>query len=176
MELPIAKNKWCFNIPGWIKILFNPWYDRGLLVNPNKKGRLPQNSICIKEQTVGMDLNAIWSHKHSSNTIEIYGHDPSWTPVENMHCACWWYCCFFSKDFKTHYETLEETLTRLEKHKVRINISKVHLCKPKFMLLGYMASKESIEANSAKVEAIANYTTPINHKELQTFLGVVSWC
>jgi len=50
------------------------------------------------------------------------------------------------------------------------------LCKPRFKLLGYNATQEGLEANEDKVEAIINYPVPADHKELSSFLGLVSWC
>jgi hypothetical protein len=82
----------------------------------------------------------------------------------------------FSKSFDEHYKTLEDVLTRLKKHRLRLNLNKVKLCQSKFKLLGYTANKEGIEANDAKVHAILNYPTPTTPGELNAFLGVVSWC
>ena len=82
----------------------------------------------------------------------------------------------FSKTFDEHLQSLEKVLERLRENKLRINLDKVKLCQPKFTLLGFTAIKKGILCNDKKVRAIINYPEPANHKELQSFLGLVSWC
>ena len=82
----------------------------------------------------------------------------------------------FSKTFDEHLQSLEKVLERLRENKLRINLDKVKLCQPKFALLGFTAMKKGILYNDKKVRAIIDYPEPANHKELQSFLGLVSWC
>ena len=82
----------------------------------------------------------------------------------------------FSKMFEEHARSLREILERLDSHKLKLNLSKVSLCQPKFKILGFTASKDGIEPNQTQIDAIKNYPIPADRKELLAFLGIMSWC
>ena len=104
--------------------------------------------------------------------------------MDTIFAGLQWHICvnyvddivIFSETFEKHIQSLERVLNRLKKNKLWINLNKVKLCQRSFTLLGYMATKDGILANNKKVKAIKHFLQPANQKELQSFLGLVSWC
>jgi RNase H-like domain found in reverse transcriptase/Reverse transcriptase (RNA-dependent DNA polymerase)/Integrase zinc binding domain/Integrase core domain len=72
-------------------------------------------------------------------------------------------------------ENLQTVITRLKKFNVRINKNKCQLFKSKVSYLGHQISKEQIEPNSEKVEAILNAPIPKDVAQLQSFLGLINY-
>ncbi len=72
-------------------------------------------------------------------------------------------------------KNLITVVERLKKFNVRINQKKCQLFKSKVLYLGHQISKERIEPNSEKVEAILNAPIPKDITQLQSFLGIVNY-
>ena len=85
-----------------------------------------------------------------------------------------WKCCFayvddilvYSNNFETHLQNIESILERLQKYQLRLQPSKCAFCKPTFEVLGFVASKEGLQPNPKKVQAIKNYPYPSTVKGL----------
>jgi transposase InsO family protein len=72
-------------------------------------------------------------------------------------------------------ENLRAVIERLRKFNVQINRKKCQLFKSKVLYLGHQISKEQIEPNSEKVEAILRAPVPKDLAQLQSFLGLVNY-
>jgi RNase H-like domain found in reverse transcriptase/Reverse transcriptase (RNA-dependent DNA polymerase)/Integrase zinc binding domain/Integrase core domain len=72
-------------------------------------------------------------------------------------------------------QNLLTVIERLKKFNVRINKKKCQLFKSKVLYLGHQISKERIEPNAEKVEAILKAPIPKDVTQLQSFLGLVNY-
>ena len=70
---------------------------------------------------------------------------------------------------------LDQVLTRLRQHNVRLNKAKCQFFKSKVQYLGHILSAEGIQPIQDKVEAIKLAPPPTNLTELQSFLGMVNY-
>ena len=94
-----------------------------------------------------------------------------------------WDCCFayiddilcYSNSFENHLRDLERIFQRLQDHDLRIQPAKCAFCKPQFSILGFIASKDGLSPDPRKVQAINDYPYPSSPKEIESFLGMVSW-
>ena len=89
-------------------------------------------------------------------------------------------CCFVYLDDivihsttpEQHAEHLSLVLQRLRKAGLRVKTKKCHFARDKVPLLGYIVSKDGLQADPDKVTAIANMRPPETPKELKRFLGM----
>ena len=103
--------------------------------------------------------------------------------IENILNGLLWKCCFayvddilcYSNSFKQHLTDIKNIFERFEKHNIQIQPSKCFFCKPNFEILGYVASKDGLKPNPKKVKAVHNYPYPASPKEIDSFLGMISW-
>ena len=94
-----------------------------------------------------------------------------------------WTCCFayiddilcYSNTFKDHLHDLEKILQRLQDNNLLIQPQKCAFCQPTFSILGFIASKDGLQPDPKKVQAIQNYPYPTTTKETESFLGMISW-
>ena len=80
-----------------------------------------------------------------------------------------------SRTFSEHLEHLEYVLNKLQTGGLTINWEKSKFLQTEIHFLGFIITPEGILANPDKVEAIMRFPEPKNIKQLQSFLGPVSY-
>ena len=78
-------------------------------------------------------------------------------------------------DFDDHLAKLEEVLQRLERAGFRANVKKCFFGEGQLEYLGYWLTRDGIQPQPKKVEAIQRLKPPKNKKELRHFLGMVNY-
>ena len=81
----------------------------------------------------------------------------------------------FSKDKKTHLETLDKLFSRLAKAGLTVATSKCKFGQESLEYLGYVVSHEGISPMPRKVAALQNFPAPTKQKELLGFLGAINY-
>ena len=69
---------------------------------------------------------------------------------------------------------MEAVLNSIEDNGVTLNIDKCEFAKKKIQFLGHLISKDGIQADPSKVEAITQMEAPTKSSELRRFLGMVN--
>ena len=77
-------------------------------------------------------------------------------------------------DEASHFQSLKEVFTRLEKHGIRLKQEKCCLLLPSIEYLGNHISGEWIQPLANKVSAITKPATPKDLQQLRSFLGLVN--
>ena len=97
----------------------------------------------------------------------------------NLHLH---YCIIYVDDVIVFSKTLEEHLLRLralfEKLKhvgLKLKPSKCKLFRQELIYLGHVVSKDGIQTDPKKVEAIHNWPVPTNVTEVRSFLGFTNY-
>ena len=80
-----------------------------------------------------------------------------------------------SESDHTHLQHLETVLHRFEQHNVKLNFSKCEINVTKFNFLGHILSPGGIQPDPLRIQAIRDFITPRNKKQLQGFLGTVNF-
>lgn len=81
----------------------------------------------------------------------------------------------YSENKDQHLEHLRILFGRLKDYGVLINTSKCHFGQPKITFLGFSVSSEGISPLESKTQAILDFPTPKNTKELRRFLGTLNF-
>ena len=76
-----------------------------------------------------------------------------------------------SKEELAHLDDLKETFATLKAYQIRLNPNKCVFGVASGKFLGFMVSQRGIEANSEKVRAIIDMTSPRTVKEVQKLIG-----
>ena len=79
-----------------------------------------------------------------------------------------------SREELTHLDDLKETFTTLKQYQMKLNPAKCVFDVALGQFLGFMVSQRGIEANSKKVQAIINMTSPKTVKEVQKLTGQIA--
>ncbi|XP_012833285.1 PREDICTED: uncharacterized protein LOC105954155 [Erythranthe guttata] len=79
-----------------------------------------------------------------------------------------------SKETNEHIDDLRETFTTLRKYGMKLNPTKCAFGVETGKFLGYMVTKQGVEANPEKVRAIMEMRPPRNIKEVQTLAGRIT--
>ncbi|KAH9184555.1 hypothetical protein AeNC1_013469 [Aphanomyces euteiches] len=83
--------------------------------------------------------------------------------------------CVHSKHLNEHVNHLRCVLEVLRKEKLYARIEKCAFAVPKVDFLGHTMSAEGLQVHSNKVRAIEKWSSPTNHKELLSFLGMAGY-
>lgn len=70
---------------------------------------------------------------------------------------------------------LEQLFDLLHEYGAKVNLQKCIFFKEKIDFLGHVISKEGVFASNAKIEAVVSAKHPQNVKELQTFIGLITY-
>jgi len=81
----------------------------------------------------------------------------------------------YSKDHQTHREHLQEVLNILRRNQLYGKFSKCEFWLEKVAFLGHIITKEGIEVDPAKVEAVSLWKQPKTVKEIRSFLGLAGY-
>lgn len=68
-------------------------------------------------------------------------------------------------DDVTHMQRIEEVLSRLEKHNMRVNLKKSEFMKDQIEYCGYVIDKNGIRPIKNKIDAIHNMKKPTNKED-----------
>ena len=77
--------------------------------------------------------------------------------------------------FEDHMQKIQQVLDRLEKANFRANVRKCFFAKDSIEYLGYQISRQGIQPQPKKVEAIQKLKPPKNVRQLRHFLGMVNY-
>ena len=80
-----------------------------------------------------------------------------------------------SKGPEDHLDELSRVLQRLGEHNMTVNFKKCHFFKEETRFLGHIIRRDGISQDPTKLEAIKNFQTPRNIKQLRGFLGLVNF-
>jgi hypothetical protein len=72
----------------------------------------------------------------------------------------------FSKTAEDHAQRLESALQRLDQANLHLHPRKCEFAKSQVQYLGYVLSENGVAVSADKVEAIRDYLTPKNAKEV----------
>ena len=79
------------------------------------------------------------------------------------------------KDEWEHQERLIAVLDRIKEHGLRVKREKCHFKVPSIEYLGFLVDKDGVHKTDDKVRAVLEAKAPSNVKELQAFLGLVTF-
>lgn len=77
----------------------------------------------------------------------------------------------FSNDMDTHLDIIERVCTKLHAHNMTLSAAKCHFMAPQVSYLGHMVSKDGVQPDPKRVEAIGALTLPTCKKEMYQRLG-----
>ncbi len=81
----------------------------------------------------------------------------------------------FSQNERDHIQHVRLVLQRLLENRLFAKLEKCEFHAQSVPFLGFILSPEGIRMDPAKVEAVANWPTPDNHKAVQRFLGFANF-
>ena len=81
----------------------------------------------------------------------------------------------FSRDFESHVERLREIFGRLQSANLKLHIKKCCLFQQRVSFLGHVLTKDGIEVQQEKVEAVRDWPTPRSLTEVRSFVGLCSY-
>ena len=81
----------------------------------------------------------------------------------------------FAPNLELHLKRLEEVFERFRSAGLKIRADKCHLLQKEVNFLGYRINEEGIGTDPRKIEAVISWPTPINLKELRSFVGLCAY-
>jgi transposase InsO family protein len=81
----------------------------------------------------------------------------------------------FSKTFDQHLSHLSSVFARLREANLKLNPSKCNFAAEKVHYLGHILSKDGIEIDMAKTEAVRSFPQPKDSTEVRQFLGLCQY-
>ena len=81
----------------------------------------------------------------------------------------------WGENMEQHNERLKRVLDRVKQNSLKLNLSKCQLRKEEFSYVGHRIRKDGLKVDPEKVRAIKEMNRPQNKKELQTFLGCITY-
>ena len=81
----------------------------------------------------------------------------------------------YSTNWTHHLQQINELFTRLANANLTINLAKCEFGKASVTYLGKIVGGGQVRPVGAKIEAICNFTTPENRRELRRFLGMAGY-
>ena len=81
----------------------------------------------------------------------------------------------FTETLEQHREVTRQVLALLKKHKLFLKPDKCEFEKTRVEYLGVIVSHNSVEMDPAKIAGVAEWPTPTNKKEVQSFLSLTNF-
>ena len=82
----------------------------------------------------------------------------------------------YSKTWKEHLQHLDKVLTLLKEHQFYAKQSKCTFGKEEVEYLGHIISHEGVKVDPNKIQAIKEWTKPVNISKLRGFLELTRYC
>ena len=79
------------------------------------------------------------------------------------------------KSFDEHLDNLTRVFERLRNSNLKLSTTKCCLCQTQVTYLGYVVTRNGIEPDPKKIEAVRSWPVPLNVQELRSFLGLCSY-
>ena len=103
--------------------------------------------------------------------------------VERVLSGLTWKICMvylddiivFSKSFEEHLQNLREVCSRLKTANLKLHPSKCSLFQKEVEFLGHKISEKGVSTDDRKIEAVKNWPTPKNVKDVRSYLGLCSY-
>ena len=81
----------------------------------------------------------------------------------------------YSKNSMEHLEHLRQLFSILREQRLFVNLKKCDFYADRIIFLGYVVTKDGIEMDRSKIEAITNWPTPSSIHDVRSFHGLVSF-
>jgi len=81
----------------------------------------------------------------------------------------------YSRTFSEHLIAIEKVLAALERAQLQVKPEKCHFAQQKITFLGHIVSSEGIRPDPEKVRDLIEFPAPTCMKDVQRFLGLVTW-
>ena len=81
----------------------------------------------------------------------------------------------FSRDIQTHLDRLRGVFMKMREAGLKLKPTKCDLFKDRITYLGHVVSKDGIETDQAKIEAICKWPVPETVTEVRSFLGFTNY-
>jgi hypothetical protein len=81
----------------------------------------------------------------------------------------------YSEDFEQHLNHVRLVLELLLKDNWQIKLSKYSFAQNQLTYLGHVISASGVATDLAKIQAVANWSSPTSIKDLRSFLGLVGY-
>ncbi|MES9881486.1 MAG: reverse transcriptase family protein [Sedimenticola sp.] len=81
----------------------------------------------------------------------------------------------FSSNFHEHIQHLDLVFQKLREAKLTLKGEKCHFALDKVIYLGHVLSKDGIEVDSSKTEAVRSFPTPKTQRDVRRFLGLCNY-
>ena len=81
----------------------------------------------------------------------------------------------YSRNESEHCDHIRQVLQVLRDAKLYANLEKCTFAKDKVIFLGYVVSLHGVEVDSSKIEAIQNWSTPMNVSQVRSFHGLAGF-
>ena len=83
--------------------------------------------------------------------------------------------CIYSKTKEEHLEHLDEVLTILEQHRLFVGLDKCSFGVQEMEFLGHVVGTDGVKVDPKKVQAVKDWPTPKDVKEVRSFLGLTGY-
>ena len=93
----------------------------------------------------------------------------------NITVRCLDDCIIFFKTTEEHIKRLQQVFQRFREANLKISPTKSAFFQTKVQFLGYVISKNRLEADPEKVKAVQNFPVPRNQTDVKSFLGLCSY-
>merc|ERR1712122_3050 len=84
-------------------------------------------------------------------------------------------CIIFSRTPEEHISRLREIFQRFRDANLKVNPDKCNFFRNQVQFLGHIVSKDGVQADPEKVDAVKNFPTPKTHTDAKSFLGLASY-
>ena len=79
------------------------------------------------------------------------------------------------KNFDEHLDNLTRVFERLRNSNLKLSTKKCCLCQTQVTYLRYVVTRNGIEPDPKKIEAVRSWPVPLNVQEIHSFLGLCSY-
>ncbi|KAK3515960.1 hypothetical protein QTP86_004678 [Hemibagrus guttatus] len=81
----------------------------------------------------------------------------------------------YSTSLEEHVRHVREVLSRLQRHRLFVKLEKCEFHQSPMSFLGYVITRQGVEMDVSKVQAVTEWPSPSTVKELQRFLGFANF-
>jgi hypothetical protein len=81
----------------------------------------------------------------------------------------------YGNTIEEHARRLEHVLQGFERANLQLQPSKCVFARPEVEYLGYILSRDGIQASPAKTQAVRDFPVPRNERKVRSFLGLASF-